>query len=88
MDYASLSLSEVRKGLDAVARDAEATFAELDERQLNWRQDPARWSVGQCFDHLVRSQSPDDKRYQAGNAERAGRDSRHHDVAVLQLPHL
>ena len=53
MDYANLSLSEVRTGLDAVARDARTTFGDLDVRQLNWRPDPTRWSVGQCFDHLL-----------------------------------
>jgi hypothetical protein len=53
MDYATLSLAEVRTGLDAVAREAQATFGGLDARQLNWRPDEARWSVAQCFEHLL-----------------------------------
>lgn len=53
VDYARLSLAEVSAGLDAIAREAEMTFGALDARQLNWKPDPARWSVAQCFEHLV-----------------------------------
>ena len=28
-------------------------FGALDARQLNWRPDATRWSVGQCFEHLL-----------------------------------
>jgi hypothetical protein len=53
MDYATLSLAEVKAGLDDIARDTQATFGSLDARQLNWRPDAARWSVAQCFEHLL-----------------------------------
>ena len=53
IDYTTLSLAEVRAGLDDVARDTERTFGSLDPRQLNWRPDATRWSVAQCFSHLV-----------------------------------
>ena len=53
MDYATLSLADVRIGIEAVARETRATFGGLDVRQLNWRPAAARWSVAQCFDHLV-----------------------------------
>jgi len=53
MDYATLSLADIRSGLDGIARDAEATFGGFDAQQLNWRPDAARWSVAQCFDHLL-----------------------------------
>ena len=53
MDFAVLSLAEVRIGLDAVARDAYATFGGFDSRRLNWRPDATRWSIAQCFDHLL-----------------------------------
>ena len=53
MDYTTLSLADVKTGLDAIARDAEATFGSLNARQLNWKPDAARWSVGQCFEHLL-----------------------------------
>jgi hypothetical protein len=53
MDYTTLSLSEVRNALDEIARETLATFGALDARQLNWRPDATRWSVAQCFDHLL-----------------------------------
>ena len=53
MDYATLSLAEVTSGLDNIAREAESTFGDFDARQLNWRPAEARWSVAQCFDHLL-----------------------------------
>ena len=53
MDYTTLSLTEVRTGLDAVAQDTESLFGGFDARQLNWRPDAARWSVAQCFEHLL-----------------------------------
>jgi DinB family protein len=52
-DYTSLSLADVGTMLDAVAWDAQSVFGRLDERQLNWRPDRVRWSVAQCFDHLL-----------------------------------
>ena len=54
MIYTRLSLPHVRTEVANVARDAETTFGALDERQLNWRPAPDRWSIAQCFDHLVR----------------------------------
>lgn len=53
MNYTKLSLSDVHTAFLDVARDAQQTFGMLDSRQLNWRPDLARWSVAQCFDHLV-----------------------------------
>jgi hypothetical protein len=53
MDYTTLSLAELRTALDDVARDAQVTFGGLDARQLNWRPDATRWSVAQCFEHLL-----------------------------------
>ena len=51
--YTAMSLADVIAEFDAIARDAAAVFGQLDERQLNWRPDPAKWSVAQCFDHLL-----------------------------------
>jgi len=52
-DYTALSLADLRTELDAIASEAQSLFGRLDERQLNWRPDAARWSVAQCFDHLL-----------------------------------
>ena len=53
MDYATVSLADVSAGLDRLARQAQANFGGYNARQLNWRPDPKRWSIAQCFDHLL-----------------------------------
>jgi len=53
VDYTTLSLAEVRTGLDGMAQETQAAFGGFDARQLNWRPDAARWSVAQCFEHLL-----------------------------------
>jgi len=53
MDYTTLSLAEVPTALDELARQTEASFGGLNERQLNWRPSATQWSVAQCFDHLL-----------------------------------
>jgi hypothetical protein len=54
MDYTSVSLADVRAGLDNLAREVQATFGALDARQLNWRPGTTQWSVAQCFEHLIK----------------------------------
>jgi hypothetical protein len=53
MDYTTLSLADVKAGLDDVSRDVQSAFGGLDARQLNWRPDATRWSVAQCLEHLL-----------------------------------
>jgi DinB superfamily len=53
MDHTTLSLTDIRAELDAIGREAEMTFGGLSGHQLNWRPDPSRWSVAQCFAHLL-----------------------------------
>lgn len=53
MNYTTLSLADVRTALHDIARDTQATFGRLDARQLNWKPGEARWSVAQCFEHLL-----------------------------------
>jgi hypothetical protein len=53
VDYTRLSLGDVATLLADVARDTQSTFGDLDVRQLNWRPDPTRWSIAQCFEHLL-----------------------------------
>ena len=54
-DFRHLSLPEIVMGIRAVAAGAKEVFGELDEAQLNWKPDAKRWSVGQCFEHLLTS---------------------------------
>jgi hypothetical protein len=53
-NFTTLSLTEIHDEIDAVSRDAEATFGGLAASQLNWKPATDRWSVAQCFDHLIR----------------------------------
>jgi hypothetical protein len=55
--------------LEAVARDASEVFGGLSPAQLNWKPSAEQWSVGQCFDHLIVTNStffPDMRRVAAG----------------------
>lgn len=39
----------------AIAEDTRASFGTLSVDQLNWKPSAERWSIAQCFDHLVTS---------------------------------
>jgi hypothetical protein len=45
--------------LDLVKQQALRYFSVLSEEQLNWKYNPAKWSIAQCLDHLIVS----NKRY-------------------------
>lgn len=53
MNYAELPFADLCSALRGVARDADETFGRLTVRQLNWRPNDTRWSVAQCFQHLL-----------------------------------
>ena len=38
---------------DSIAQDAKKVFGNLTKEQLNWKPGAERWSVAQCFDHLI-----------------------------------
>ena len=38
-----------------IANEAKSTFGHLSPSQLNWKPSADRWSVAQCFDHLLTS---------------------------------
>src|SRR5690349_16706160 len=38
-----------------VTADVSESFGGLSVEQLNWKPAPESWSVGQCLDHLVKS---------------------------------
>jgi hypothetical protein len=55
--------------LSAVTGEARKVFGRLSAEQLNWKPSQERWSVGQCFDHLIQTNStffPDMERIAAG----------------------
>ncbi|HYN84786.1 MAG TPA: DinB family protein [Pyrinomonadaceae bacterium] len=48
-------LPSLVKELEAVAEDARRTFGNLSPEQVNWQPSAESWSVGQCFDHLIKT---------------------------------
>ena len=48
-------LQELQEDLFTISNNTRDEFGRLDVAQLNWKSAPERWSVGQCFDHLVTS---------------------------------
>ena len=55
MDYLKADLPVVIAAIESVANDARDTFGRLTPAQLNWKPSAERWSVAQCFDHLLNS---------------------------------
>ncbi len=55
MDYKTADLPSLITAANQVAADAVSTFGNLSPVQLNWKPSAERWSVGQCFDHLLTS---------------------------------
>lgn len=55
MDYRTADLQSVVTAANNVANEARTTFGHLTPSQLNWKPSPERWSVAQCFEHLLTS---------------------------------
>lgn len=41
--------------LEAISADAQATFGGFSGEQINWKPSATGWSVGQCFEHLIKT---------------------------------
>ena len=41
--------------LEKISEDTKATFGNLSAEQINWRPSAEGWSVGQCFEHLIKT---------------------------------
>jgi hypothetical protein len=48
-------IQSIISDMNAVAEDAKATFGSLSGDQLNWKPGEKSWSVAQCLDHIIRS---------------------------------
>ncbi len=55
MNYKTADLQSLLSAASQVAADAKSTFGGLSPAQLNWKPSAERWSVAQCFDHLITS---------------------------------
>jgi DinB superfamily len=43
--------------LTEIAEAAQSTFGNLALEQINWKANPKSWSIGQCFEHLIKINS-------------------------------
>jgi hypothetical protein len=48
-------LGGIQEELKAISDDARKVFGGLSATQLNWKPSPEQWSVGQCFEHLIKT---------------------------------
>lgn len=55
MDYLKADLPALISAASNTARETKSTFGSLTPAQLNWKPSAERWSVAQCFDHLLSS---------------------------------
>lgn len=55
MDLQKADLTKLIAAANNVATEAKSSFGHLTVSQLNWKPSADRWSVAQCFDHLLTS---------------------------------
>lgn len=48
-------INTITSGMQSVADDARAAFGALSAEQLNWKPSEKGWSVGQCFEHIIKT---------------------------------
>lgn len=53
MDYLTAKLPALINEANDIAAETKSTFGRLTPTQLNWKPSAERWSVAQCFEHLV-----------------------------------
>ena len=46
-------VEKLSQDVRAIGANAKREFGKLGKDQLNWKPAPDRWSVAQCFDHLI-----------------------------------
>ena len=55
MNAQKADLANLIAAANNIANEAKSTFGHLSPSQLNWKPSADRWSVAQCFDHLLTS---------------------------------
>ena len=55
MHYQHADLTSLIAAANSIAAETRDTFGHLSAAQLNWKPSAERWSVAQCFDHLLSS---------------------------------
>lgn len=50
-------MDEIISELEKISENARNTFGNLSAEQINWKPSAESWSVGQCFEHLIKINS-------------------------------
>jgi hypothetical protein len=58
-------MNEIISEYEKVGEAVQKTFGTLSAAQLNWKPRADSWSVGQCLDHLIKSNEAFDDQFQA-----------------------
>lgn len=48
-------MNEIISELQNISAETQKTFGKLSAEQINWKPSETGWSVGQCFEHLIKS---------------------------------
>ena len=48
-------MSEIISELQTISVDVQKTFGRLSAEQINWKPSETSWSIGQCFEHLIKT---------------------------------
>jgi hypothetical protein len=48
-------MNEIISALEKISADAQSVFGALSAEQINWKPSAESWSVGQCFEHLIKN---------------------------------
>ncbi len=48
-------MNEIISELETISADIQKTFGNLSAEQINWKPSETGWSVGQCFEHLIKT---------------------------------
>lgn len=48
-------MNEIIPELQTISVKAQKTFGKLSPEQINWRPSAEGWSIGQCFEHLIKA---------------------------------
>jgi hypothetical protein len=57
-NYTDAKLDELLAEAESISEDTRSAFGRLTPEQLNWKPHPDQWSVGQCFEHLMKTNEP------------------------------
>jgi hypothetical protein len=63
-------IAQIQSALRQVADEARVAFGSLSSDQLNWKPGEQSWSIGQCFDHIIKTNTefyPEFEKLAAGN---------------------